>query len=300
MHRRWFVGILFAPLWFAIPTAAQPPAARSTPETEQRLAAAVQQLSSPVYDRRVQATELLLAAGESAVRHLVRAIESDDFDTRIESLKLLRQLYDSPDFAASCRAGDVFQRLTQHRHSMVADFASDVLRSQSALAIDRLQRLGAKFQSSHAIVELGTAWKGDPEDALALRWIEGLQTLRILCPRADDRVLDVLQWLPKLSELVVLDVPIGDAGAAQLRFVPGLRILYLKGTRVTNAGMQFVGQLRSLAYLDISHTQVDDQGLDQLHPLTRLKTLDVRGLELTDAAISRLQAALAKTKILVR
>jgi hypothetical protein len=262
------------------------------------LRAQISELSSGSFRDRETAATQLLEAGESAVPLLESSVESEEFEARVRSLRLLQEIYQANDFAASFAAGDALRRLALHQQEMVASFANDALLAQRGLAIDRLKSLGATFQSDESVVEFGGQWRGTDQDMIDLRWCNSIRTLRLSQAKLDDRAMESLRWLEQLTELVIFDAKITDNGLVQLKHVPKLKILHLARTQVSDLGLKHLSQLSSLTFLDLTRTRVTGQGLSDLYSLQQLRHIDLRGLSLPSDAVSRLRTQLPQATVL--
>ena len=272
----------------------------TTSDDGDELQSQIQELRSGSFADREQAARELANAGEPSVPLLESTVASDDdFEARLRSMELLRQIYEAHDFAASFAAGDALRRLALHQQELVSSFATDALESQYGLAVERLKKKGAVFASRNRTVELGESWRGDSTDVLDIRWLKGLQTLRISKPDLTDETLVVLRWVRNLPELVVLDAAISDAGLLHLKHVPDLKILHLARTNVTDNGIQHLLRLSSLYSLDLSGSKVTADGAAQLPSLKKLKYLDLRGLPITDEQLEPLRRVLPDAHILI-
>jgi internalin A len=110
-----------------------------------------------------------------------------------------------------------------------------------------------------------------------------------------------LKWLVEMEELQDLwlsDTAMTGAGFKQLAGHKKLRGLYLYSTPTNDAGLKEIAAIKSLEKLWLSRTPITDAGLKHLAGLPNLRELVVAETRLSAEALSALQKALPRCKIL--
>lgn len=124
--------------------------------------------------------------------------------------------------------------------------------------------------------------------------VERLETLSKLqyldvnwSPGITDRGLSVVERMPQLGTLSLINTSVTDKGLSSLHQLP-LEALFLSHTKVTDAGMTVLSQLRTLEVLDLQGTSVGDDGVAQLSSLSKLRMLALQKTALTDQGMKHL------------
>jgi len=103
-----------------------------------------------------------------------------------------------------------------------------------------------------------------------------------------DRGLAVVERMPQMSTLSLINTSVTDKGLSSLHQLP-LNALFLSDTKVTDAGMTMLAELRSLEVLELNGTSVGDEGVAQLASLPKLRTLALQKTALTDRGLEHLE-----------
>ena len=106
-------------------------------------------------------------------------------------------------------------------------------------------------------------------------------------PGITDRGLAVVERMPQLSALSLINTSVTDKGLSSLRQLP-LNALFLSDTKVTDTGMMTLAGLRSLEVIELNGTSVGDDGVAQLASLPKLRTLALQKTALTDRGLNHL------------
>jgi hypothetical protein len=102
------------------------------------------------------------------------------------------------------------------------------------------------------------------------------------------KTLELLQRVPRLQRLVLIDTDVSDAGLAAIGELQGLEQLLLLGADITDDGLAHVARLANLRILRLDNTQISDEGLKHLARLQYLERLDLVGTRVTDNGLQQL------------
>ncbi len=106
---------------------------------------------------------------------------------------------------------------------------------------------------------------------------------------------------PKLQQLNLWDLPVGDAGLIGLaQKYPQLEAIDFSGTRVTDLTMTEVGKLGQLEQLNLRKTLITDDGLVHLAGLMKLKLLTLSEVTITGHGLAHLNGMSHLTMLDVR
>ena len=123
--------------------------------------------------------------------------------------------------------------------------------------------------------------------------------------RIDDRAIETLASMTRLTSLGVVDTPLSLAALLRLSIrnpelqiasshgVLGNRKLALSGTQINDQGLLRVSQLTELEGLELP-ARISDEGLKHLDALVGLRFLVLAGLSVTDRGLDRLLGRLRR------
>jgi hypothetical protein len=114
-------------------------------------------------------------------------------------------------------------------------------------------------------------------------------------PGPPAKFLELLNRLPRLQRLVLIDTHLTDAGLGKISEQGSLEQLLLLGANITDNGLAHLAQLTELKTLRLDNTQIGDEGLKHVRRLGRLERLDLVGTRVTDAGLEHL-AGLAQLR----
>ncbi|MFM9115707.1 MAG: PDZ domain-containing protein [Planctomycetota bacterium] len=279
------VALSCSTYWATIPTAvhADEPA---------RPAAAiwqlVEQLDANQFASREDATERLVAAGGAAIEPLATAAAKGSLEVGLRAIHILRELALSGDVDSQEQARLALERLAAPRNSLVAVRSQTTLASlnetRQARAIDELQRLGVKLTSSHvqiglqimesvSAIEIGADWRGEVQDLRRLKFLNGIQSVKLIGPLVKD------EWMPYLAHM------------------ENLQYLVLKKTEVTENGLAHIRNLNRIQLLAVLYSPVGDGAVNHLIGLKQLVQLRLFGTKITREAADKLTTELVTTKV---
>lgn len=109
--------------------------------------------------------------------------------------------------------------------------------------------------------------------------------------------LALLAGMPRLRELRLRELPVGDGVLTHLTGHAALETLDLSGTRVTGAGLKHLAAARGLKQLLLANTPLRDGFLASLEQFPTLETLDLSAANATAAGLSALRG-LTELKVL--
>ncbi len=125
-----------------------------------------------------------------------------------------------------------------------------------------------------------------------------IQKLRLKEVRIGDRsLLRLLDELPELEILQLIDIPVGNDFVRGLVRCPRLRELTLDNSFVTDRGIGDIARLPSIRRLGFVGTRLTDTGLLRLSTMSALEYLDVSVTHVTDAGIATLQGSLPNCRV---
>jgi len=148
-----------------------------------------------------------------------------------------------------------------------------------SLRIFRAKEFGAE-----AILELGVLTNLETlelrgmncsnEALKALKSLTALKTLELseLTDVDEETVIDVLKTFPKLENIRMFAMPVGDATAAYLATVPTLKSIGIPATAITDKGLESLTAIQGLTSLDI-HGNKELITLEGARILARFKNL---------------------------
>ena len=116
-------------------------------------------------------------------------------------------------------------------------------------------------------------------------------------PNVAPEQLAPLRFLPKLSWLILNDVPVRDAGLEHVQGCTGLRRLSLQNAQITDAGLHRLAGLVELRILHLDDNPIGDAGVEHLHALRRLETLTLRNTRVTPEGVRRLKQAVPAVEV---
>ncbi|MEX2120576.1 MAG: hypothetical protein WD847_13360 [Pirellulales bacterium] len=114
---------------------------------------------------------------------------------------------------------------------------------------------------------------------------------------SDESLLRLLLEMPRLKELNLRTVLVGDRLAGGLRQLAELSSLALVDSRISDTGLRHLARLANLRELSLRDSRVTDAGLLHLAALRKLEALDVRETHVTDHGLFSLQQALPACRI---
>jgi len=125
-----------------------------------------------------------------------------------------------------------------------------------------------------------------------------LVTLDLSQTNLKDADLDWLAQMPRLRELRLRELPVGDGVLAYLAGHTDLQTLDLSGTRVTGSGLVHLAAARGLKHLLLANTLLRDTFLPSLASFPELETLDLSSVgQMTPAGLKTL-AGLSGLRVL--
>jgi hypothetical protein len=147
--------------------------------------------------------------------------------------------------------------------------------------------------------ELTVGHQFTDEDVKVLVGLIHLETLNLQQnPAISDACPKSLVEMEHLQELWLSDTAVTGAGFRHFAGHKKLRGLYLYSTRTNDAGLKEIAEIKSLQKLWLSRTPITDAGLKHLAGLPNLRELVVAETGLSAEALSALQKALPKCRIL--
>lgn len=275
----------------------------------------VDQLTSPNFAIRQQATSDLEKLGPRAIPLLAEAAAASDSEVRIRATNILLSSRISSSLESRQSVRRALSELTASDDPIKRDRAKATLaRVNQAAAITaaaELTRLGAILSpipggSAGAYsVQIGAKWTGGSEPLSLLSELVDVPWLSLENSPLDDEALPhiarlgesgkgptrlyldssrivgaqlkLLAPLHRLIHLSLRQLPITDQHLAELPPFAELQNLGLDGTRITDAGLLHVSRYSHLQMIWLNDTQVTDQGLTHLQPLNELRTLQLPG-----------------------
>lgn len=271
-------------------------AALSSPGLAQDVAAdlqaAIDNLASDSFLTREKASDKLLAAGRSAIAPLEAAAAQGELEKTARSLAVLEQLaVDAQDSTVRDEAVAAITRLSTSQLPTVATraaaLATAIVEVRRSQAIDRLEKLGAKFTNQTVVIgagflpaahslEIGPDWRGTDHDLQALGLIADLRVVSF----SGEQVNDV--WLKHLTP------------------IKSMQWLKLKKTKVTAAGIEHLKQFKELYAVDFMYFSVDDAAVRPLAEMPQLSLVRLFGTQVSDEGAAKLATDLPTTKIDIR
>lgn len=108
------------------------------------------------------------------------------------------------------------------------------------------------------------------------------------CANDDDLVL--LQGIPELKTLVLVNTKVTDLGLEHLKKIPSLRMLFIRECEISDAGLIQLQALPLLQWLSLTETKVSDDGLAHLKkfPALQILSLDFND-NITDAGLMHIK-----------
>jgi hypothetical protein len=106
-----------------------------------------------------------------------------------------------------------------------------------------------------------------------------------------------LRWLKGLDSLKLSQTELDDVNLVQLRGLRQLQHLELRSTGITNSGMEHLAKLTGLRDLDLSSTEVGDFGLLYLRRLKNLRLLNLRDTNVTSDGQAELKTHLPNVDV---
>lgn len=252
-----------------------------------RIAEWVQQLDSDQFVEREIATMRLIEAGGSVVQPLVSALEGESLEVTTRGIYVLRELALSNDLNVQDAAQTALEQVAQSESGPAARRAADTLNALAGIrqerAIGELRALGARlndsvrpfgFQQAELLeVEIDAGFRGTPQDLRRLKWLTGVQRIRLEGERIGDECLEYV---------------------ADMKNVSGLA---LKHTKVTDAGLAQLQGFQNLQELDIKYTPIGDAAAETLRQFKQLVTVKLYGTNMSRSAAEALQAALPQADV---
>jgi len=169
------------------------------------------------------------------------------------------------------------------RYADVSDRALEQLRGWKSLeyldcGFTRVSGHGLKYLHPECPLKV-LDFCGDVFDPLALRLLEGRQTL---------------------ESLVLMFTRVSDDDVRPCAALSNLERLYLNNTDLTDNALEIIGQIRSLRYLGLNETRITDSGMRHLAGLHQLQELHMAMCpHVTEDGLEQLAVIPALTKIVV-
>lgn len=206
----------------------------SSPHSLQRIPAPsdqlqkwVEELASPMYEVRQNATEALFDAGPTGLKLLSVAARGADLEAADRATWVLESLACSED--QETRLAALGELCTLSRFPRVQAAAIKRLAQvRELICRDALERCGADFlvrrqyrseRGAFTGVEitLDGKWRGSPDELVSLGDLTHVSEVKLRGSAVDDRVLSYLRAMPHLDSVVLYDTRVSPQGVATLK-----------------------------------------------------------------------------------
>lgn len=284
----------------------------------------IQELEGPTFQGRSKATrqleelglrglpvvDALLGEGSLEARWRVLSIlrvwsRAKNESLQREAVKRLDALASTPQHRLASEASRI---LTWRRHQIHQETVAFFERLGGNVTV---RETGDRYWTT---VQISSGWRGNDEDLVRLRDLEGLSWLSLERSSVGDRGLEMIgaceqlkylmlggsrvtieglgyvRMLPQLEHLSLQDLPVDGAALAALRPMPQLLALGLDRTRVSNSDLVYLQGFPNLKRLWLDGTQVTDQGLAHLTHLQGLTHLYLAGTHTGGEGLKHLAA----------
>ena len=252
---------------------------------EPNYAPLVEQLSSPEFAQRQEASRELRDAGAAAIPAVAMAVQSGDAEVRLRAFGILREHALSLEAKRCHPARLALANLSQEKNSRICSAAEASLEAVEQMLIGRLTQLNAIANQRQG----GTNFAPNPANPTGAPARPGIvNLLRVNRTyavqigqswRGGDDGLELLCDLGGIGWLSLESSPVTDAGLVHIGRLTDLERLYLGGSQVTGSGLKELAPLANLRYLSLKQLPI---GNDDLAALPAFPELQDLGLDLTE------------------
>ncbi|MDA8744079.1 PDZ domain-containing protein [Rubripirellula amarantea] len=248
---RFAVGMV---LMFAATAKADPPAIHD----EQTAGYWVLQLSNDHYLRRELAEKKLVEQGPEAIAALVETMRSGDLESIERATSAISQIAINHPPAQDGGAWDELENLSRNATGRIASSAKSALREIGEQRSERARvelasagvfvgiddfMIGA-ISTTQMIVQIDDKFHGDDESLQWLRWLTGVEKVRVMRSGISKEVLENVAQMPNLRSLAIVDGKLQPDTLVPLEKVKSLETLEFRYVPLTD---ELAGDLERVA-----------------------------------------------------
>ena len=250
------------------------------------------QLDADRFVDREIAVKKLIQAGAAAVEPVRGAAQGGSLELATRSIFVLKELGLSNNPETELAARDALRALTNDGNPTVQRLAKNTLDQLSTLLVTRviaqIQQLGGKVETSHewtqtyrvlpmiSRIEIGANWTGGEEGLVHLRRLAGLDELLLTGDQVNDRWLERISEIDRISNLEIKRGNISDAGLVHLKKLKGLAQLHIWYCPITDDGVESLAGLKNVQMISIYGTKMSVASAGQLEKSLPGANIDVR------------------------
>lgn len=251
--------------------------AKSGPESK-TIAYWVEQLGHDLYLRREMASKKLNDAGPAAIDDLVKAIRTGDLEVVERAMGVITEIAISRPPSDDGGAWDQLNVLATQgagRRGSSAEAAIDDVREHRAgVARTTLAAAGvfvgmdefaiSAISRPRMIVQIDENWRGDIESLQWLRWLNGVENVRVKGSAVRRDVLERVTEIPGLKSLAIVDAKVDDATLEPLNEMTRIHSLEFRYVPLTDDQGDQIASLPIRVSLNLMGTGVSPQKVESM------------------------------------